>query len=84
MTMSSEMESLRTQLHLKQKELRLTLSIDHIRDTASDPTTMLSAIVDTLADGFQADVCLICLLDRETGELALKAINVGLTQLNQV
>jgi adenylate cyclase len=75
MTMRGETESLRTQLDLRQKELRLTLAIDHIRDTASDPTTMLSTIVDTLADQFQADVCLICLLDRETGELALKAIN---------
>ena len=67
-------ENLRAQLELQQKELDLILAIDHIRDSAREPTAMLSAIVNTLADHFQADLCMMCLQNRETGELELRAV----------
>jgi len=68
-------QALREQLELKQKELELIMAIDHIRDTASDPSVMLTGIANILTDQLQADLCLLCLLDRETGEMELKAIN---------
>jgi len=68
-------ESLQERLEIAQRQLDLVLSIDHIRDTAPDPAAMLSAIADLLADRFYADLCLICLLNRETKDLELKAVN---------
>ncbi len=68
-------KALRDRLELKQKELDVILAIDRIRDTAPEPSAMLAAIVSTLADQLQADLCLLCLVDQETGELALKAVN---------
>jgi adenylate cyclase len=62
-------------LEQKEKELSLTLAIDHIRDTLPEPSAMLAAIANVLADQFQAELCLMCLLDRESGILELKAIN---------
>jgi len=54
--------------------LDLVMAIDHVRDTLPEPAAMLAAIANVLADRFQADLCLLCLLDRETGELELKAV----------
>jgi len=68
-------EALHFRLEQQQKELGLILAIDHIRDTAPEPTTMLAGIADTLADCFQAELCLICLQNRETGEVELKAVS---------
>ncbi|MCP4538305.1 MAG: GAF domain-containing protein [Chloroflexi bacterium] len=65
----------KTLLDQKQKELDLILAIDHIRDTVVEPSAMLSAIANVLTDQFQADLCLLCLADRETGTLELKAVN---------
>jgi adenylate cyclase len=73
--MRDELETLRRTLERKQRELSLIQAIDHIRDTVTEPSAMLVAIVNTLADQFEADLCLLCLLDRETGELELKAVN---------
>ncbi len=67
--------ALRAKLDLKQKELDLILAIDHIRDTVTEPSTMLSTIANVLTDHFQVDLCLLCLRDRETGTLELKAAN---------
>ncbi len=67
--------SLRKQLELKQKELELILAIDYIRDTTPEPTQMMTALVSILADHLRTELCLICLDDRETGELMLKAVN---------
>jgi len=68
-------KAIRARLELKQKELDLIMAIDHIRDTLAEPSAMLAAIANVLADQFQADLCLLCLLDRETGEVELKAVN---------
>ncbi len=64
-----------TALDQKQKELDLILAIDQIRDTVIEPSAMLSAIANVLTDHLRADLCLLCLIDRETGELELKAVN---------
>ena len=61
-------------LALRQRELDLVLAIDDIRDTASEPSIMLAAIVSVLADQLVADLCLLCLMNQETGELELKAV----------
>jgi adenylate cyclase len=65
--------TLRDRFDLKQKELNLVLAIDRIRDTAPEPSTMLTAIANALANELQADLCLLYLADWETGELELKA-----------
>jgi class 3 adenylate cyclase len=67
--------NLGARLTLKQRELDLVMAIDHVRDTLPEPTAMLVAIANLLSDHFQASLCLLCLLDRETGELELKAVN---------
>ncbi len=59
----------------KQAELDLVLALDAIRDTAGDPPAMLTAIVNLLAERFHADLCLMAVVDRDTGELELKAIS---------
>ncbi|MBN1483157.1 MAG: GAF domain-containing protein [Chloroflexia bacterium] len=66
---------LQRQLTLKQRELDMILAIDRIRDSASEPPAMLEAIVNAIADQIGAELCLLCLLDHETGELELKAVN---------
>jgi class 3 adenylate cyclase len=48
-------------------------TIDHIRDTLADDREMASAIVSTLADAVEAELCLLCLRDDDTGELQLRA-----------
>jgi len=80
----SEKQTLRDELAQKQKELDLILAIDHIRDTVPDPPAMLSAIANVLAERFQAELCLLCLLDRETGVLELKAVNDRSKPLDQL
>lgn len=74
--MSQEsIEELRAQLQLERKKLELIEAIDHIRDTSPNPATMLTNIVNVLTDHLHADFCMLSLLDRETGEPELKAIN---------
>lgn len=75
MSDSAKSKNLQAALELKQKQLELIRAIDHVRDTLPDPSTMLTAIANVMADQLQAGLCLLCLLDRETGELELKAIN---------
>ena len=67
------MGALRRRLALQQRKLDLLVKIDNIRDTVPEPSAMLVAIANVLTDQFQADLCLLCLLERETGELELKA-----------
>ena len=62
-------------LELTRRQLDVVLAIDRLRDTAPEPSTLLTSIVKLLADKFQADFCLLCLLDRETRELELKSVS---------
>ncbi|MCX7681559.1 MAG: GAF domain-containing protein [Anaerolineae bacterium] len=65
---------LAAQLRLERRKLKLVLAIDRVRDELPEPSAMLTGIATVLADHFQAELCLIGLLHRETGELELKAI----------
>src|SRR5262249_53898813 len=64
---------------LEARALALILEIDRIRDSASNEREMASAIVGTLADAVQAELCLLCLRDDDVapggapGELAVRA-----------
>ncbi|MGH2522841.1 MAG: hypothetical protein ACRDH2_10100, partial [Anaerolineales bacterium] len=60
-------------LKWKARAVELMLAIDRIRDTASDERQMASAIITTLADAVEAELCLLCLRDDDTGELQLRA-----------
>ncbi len=66
--------SARALLERKQVELDLILALDHIRDTAPDPAAMLASITKLLVERFRADLCLLAVINRSTGELELKAI----------
>src|SRR6185436_13275154 len=62
------------QLKWKSRAIELMLTIDHIRDSATDERGMTSAIVTTLADAVEAELCLLCLRDDDPGELQLPAV----------
>lgn len=70
-----DVKALKAELELKQKELDLIVAIDYIRDTTPEPVAMLAGLVNLLAEQLQVDLCLLSLLDRETGKAELKAIN---------
>src|SRR5947209_2127585 len=59
---------------IEARALGLILAIDRIRDSAPDEREMAAAIVTTLADAVQAELCLLCLRDDDTGELAVRAL----------
>jgi len=73
MISEEKLKALQDALGLKQKELGLIMAIDEIRDTVPEPAAMLASIVDLLADRLEVDLCLMFLLDHETGEVELKA-----------
>src|SRR5260221_4486268 len=59
---------------LEARALALILAIDRVRDSAHDEREMAAAIVNTLADAVEAELCLLCLRDDDTGELAVRAL----------
>jgi class 3 adenylate cyclase len=61
-------------IELKARQLDLILAIDRLRDNAADERELASAIVTTLADAVQAELCLLCLRDDDTGQLQLRAL----------
>jgi class 3 adenylate cyclase len=61
-------------LKWRERAIELMLAIDRIRDTAADEREMTSAIITTLADAVEAELCLLCLRDDDTGELQLRAV----------
>ncbi len=56
------------------RALQLILAIDRIRDSVADEREMASAIITTLADAVEAELCLLCLRDDDTQELQLRAV----------
>ncbi|MCA9980795.1 MAG: GAF domain-containing protein, partial [Anaerolineales bacterium] len=74
MTNTPTVQTLQAELEQRKRELKLINAIDHIRDTVHEPLSMLSAIVHLLAGELRADLCLLSLRDRDTGEMALKAM----------
>jgi class 3 adenylate cyclase/GAF domain-containing protein len=65
------------QVRLKQREIDLIMAIDEIRDSAPEPGAMLRSITTLLANWFEAELCLLYLLDREAHVVELKAVNDG-------
>ncbi len=63
-----------------QHQLDIIMAIDHIRDSMPEPTTMLTAIVNLLADQLKTDLCLLSLIDEESGDMALKVMNQQLSK----
>lgn len=61
------------QLKWKSRAVDLMLAIDSIRDTTADEREMTSAIITTLANAVEAELCLLCLFDDDSGELQLRA-----------
>lgn len=68
-----KVKAMEAELELKKMELDLIQAIDKIRDEATEPGALLVSAVDFLADWFKVDLCLLFLLDRETGVSELKA-----------
>ncbi len=66
---------------LEGRALDLILAIDRIRDTAADEREMAAEIVRTLAEAVQAELCVLCLTDDETGDLDLRTLADGLGAL---
>lgn len=62
------------ELEINRKQMDLLVSIDAIRDTEKDPAALHSAVVDLLANQLQSDLCLLFLIDRESGVDELKAV----------
>lgn len=60
---------------LVERQLDMVQAIDRVRDTASAPEAMFIGILGVLAERFQADVCQLYLLNRETGALEFKALS---------
>jgi len=69
-----ELTRLRDQLAQKEGELGIILAIDRIRDLAADPQAMLAGIARAVGQQLEADLCLLGLVDPDTGELALSAV----------
>src|SRR5713101_1700362 len=59
---------------LEARALALILAIDRVRDSAPEEREMASAIVTTLADAVEAELCLLCLRDDDSGELEVRAL----------
>jgi adenylate cyclase len=79
-----DVKTLRHLLDRSQRMLDLIMAIDTIRDSDKDPASMLSSIVNLVADEFDADLCLLVLIDRDTGKLELKAINDRSNQFGKI
>ncbi|MBN1311364.1 MAG: GAF domain-containing protein [Anaerolineae bacterium] len=77
-------ESAPDKLDEKQRAIDLFLTLDEIRDTVPEPSTMLSSMVNFLAEEFRTDACLLALVHRDTGTLELKAISERSDKLRNI
>ena len=73
--------ALKAKVALQERQLNLIEAIDHIRDTVPDPTTMLTGIINILADHLHIEYCLLSLIDQETGEPEMKTVHDRSQQL---
>lgn len=72
----SQIKTMQEELKLKKMELDLIQAIDKLRDEISEPQALLVSTVDFLADWFKVNLCMLFLIDRETGISELKAARV--------
>ncbi|MEM8856923.1 MAG: adenylate/guanylate cyclase domain-containing protein [Chloroflexota bacterium] len=74
------MESTPTITHLqellavKTRILNMVMAIDAIRDNHPNPAEMVEKIVDYVAQSYETDVCLMALLNHETEQIEVQAI----------
>jgi adenylate cyclase len=73
--MKEDMENLKRKLTQKEKELEIILAIDRIRDGTTDMQELLSSIVEIVASYLDTDLCLMSLVEEESGELELKVVD---------
>jgi class 3 adenylate cyclase/GTP-sensing pleiotropic transcriptional regulator CodY len=71
-----DIQSLRSELKLKQQQLRLVQEIDKIRDTNSEPTKVFQSVIEMIGQLFEASACYLYLVDRTTGKIKLQASSV--------
>jgi class 3 adenylate cyclase len=75
MTMTEDIETLKRKLAQKEKELEIILAIDRIRDGTTDMQQLLSSTVEIVTSYLDADLCLMSLMEEESGELELKMVD---------
>lgn len=63
------------QLQERNRQLEVIYQIDRIRDTVPDVQSLVSSLASVTTSNLDADLGLICLLDEETGQLELKAVD---------
>ena len=68
------MTTVEEKLKWKTRAVDVMRAIDRIRDNTADERQMASAIVTTLADAVEAELCLLCLRDDDSGELQLRSV----------
>jgi adenylate cyclase len=82
--MANDIEKqLREELEHKQRQIDMLRAIDRIRDVGP-PSAMLTTIVNVLSNAFSTDLCLISILNPESGELELKAVKDRGEQFGQL
>ncbi len=74
MDSKQQIEALQAALDLKDRILDLIMKVDSIRDTAKNPAVMMSEIVELIASDYQTDLCFIALLNRETEQVEMQAV----------
>ncbi len=65
---------LQDQIKWKNRAIEVMLSIDRIRDRVDDERELIGSITSTLADAVEAELCLLCLRDEDSGELQLRSV----------
>lgn len=74
METAKELSRLHELLALKNRIIDLIMAVDGIRDNYPEPAIMIEKIVNLVADNFQTDLCLMALLNRETEQVEIQAI----------
>jgi len=72
------------QLQERNRQLEVIYQIDRIRDTTPDVQSLVSSIASVTTNSLDADLGLICLLDEETGQVELKAVDDRLGVFGEV
>jgi class 3 adenylate cyclase len=62
-------------LQQRNKELEAIYQVDRIRDATTDTRELLSSIANVMTSSLGADLCLMSLVDEESGAVELKAID---------
>jgi len=71
-------------LQQRNRELEAIYQVDRIRDTTTDTQELLSSIANMVTSSLEADLCLMSLIDEESGAMELKAIDDRLGVFGQL